>query len=149
MFEKLITSYKEFKIAKEERKRLEVQRKMDLEKQQYTLKMERMKLEARLLKEGKVLPPENLDKLSMEQMEKSWKDEFIMFILFSPLILAFIPGIQSVVSEGFKILKNDLPEWYMYFLAGIMVVTYGLRGLVRLALSKQAKIPLVEKKSIE
>jgi hypothetical protein len=140
MFDKLMDTIAANRVAKEERKKIELERQMKLENQKFQIDLERLKLESKLLSEGK-LPPENLDRMSMEQMEKSWKDEFIMAILFSPVILAFFPTAQTTVEQGFKILSTDMPEWYMYLLSGIVVVTFGLRSLVKLVLTGKSKMP--------
>lgn len=140
MFDNIINSFKEYMIAKEERKKVESQRKQALEKYEYNIKIEKLKIEAKLLSEGKKIP-ENLDKLAMEQMDKSWKDEFILLILFLPIALAFIPDIQNVISAGFTILETHLPDWYMYLVVGIVIVTYGMRGILKILLSNNIKTP--------
>jgi len=80
----------------------------------------------------------NLDEIAMKQMASSWKDEFIMFIFYIPVILAFIPVTQQYALEGFEVMKQ-MPDWYQYSIIGILVVTFGMRGLLKSLLSK--KIP--------
>ena len=41
----------------------------------------------------------------------SWKDEWLTILFSIPLILAFVPGMEEVVSNGF-IQLNRMPEWY-------------------------------------
>ena len=43
----------------------------------------------------------------------SWKDEWLVILFSIPLILAFIPGMEGVVQNGFDQL-NRMPEWYQY-----------------------------------
>jgi len=71
----------------------------------------------------------DLDRLAMEQMEKSWKDEVILLIFISPMVMAFIPGFEQYALAGFNVIEK-MPEWYRYIIIGMVVVIYGLRGLL-------------------
>lgn len=72
-----------------------------------------------------------LDQIAMKNMEKSWKDELILVIWLIPLIMCFIPGYAQYIEAGFNVLKTATPEWYQYILIGMVVVIYGLRGLLK------------------
>lgn len=115
MLDKTLAAYTTYKTKKEERKKLEIERKMIIDEREHTLKIKRIDLEEKCINSGKLLP-DKMEQMSMEQMEKSWKDEFIMLILFLPIIIAFIPGIQDVASSGFQILKDTMPQWYSLLL---------------------------------
>ena len=80
----------------------------------------------------------DLDRLAMEQMTKSWKDEFILIIFLAPMIMAFIPGLKDYSLDGFSVVAL-MPEWYRYIIIGMVVVIYGLRGLLEKALEKKFK----------
>lgn len=41
-----------------------------------------------------------------------WLDEFWTFCLAVPVLLAFLPWTQDVVSRGFWVLQNAVPVWY-------------------------------------
>jgi len=71
----------------------------------------------------------DLDRLAMEQMEKSWKDEVILLIFICPMVMAFIPGFEQYALAGFSVIEK-MPEWYRYIIIGMVVVIYGLRGLL-------------------
>lgn len=71
----------------------------------------------------------DLDRLAMEQMEKSWKDEVILLIFLCPMVMAFIPGFEKYALAGFSVIEK-MPEWYRYIIIGMVVVIYGLRGLL-------------------
>lgn len=71
----------------------------------------------------------DLDRIATEDMKKSLKDEIVMAIFYAPLIMSFIPMLAPYALEGFTILKQ-LPEWYMYLVVGITVVTMGMRGML-------------------
>lgn len=75
----------------------------------------------------------NLDMEAMKDMRNSWKDELILVIFLAPLVLSFIPATQAYVFEGFKALEQT-PDWYRYILIGMIVVIYGMRGLLKYVL---------------
>jgi len=53
-------------------------------------------------------------------------------ILFSiPMILAFIPGMEGVVQQGFGQLEA-MPEWYQYSLGVIIAASFGIRSATKL-----------------
>ena len=80
----------------------------------------------------------DLDRLAMEQMTKSWKDEFILIIFLAPMIMTFIPGMEQYALAGFNVIAQ-MPEWYRYIIIGMVVVIYGLRGLLEKVLEKKFK----------
>jgi len=123
---------------KEKRKMMEIERQVTIDNRAHEITLKRMNLEEKYIESGKIMP-ENLDKAAMEDMKTSWKDEFIMLILFAPIILSFVPVLQDAVSTGFLILKASLPQWYAYLLVGITTVTFGLRSLIKLVLTQKSK----------
>jgi hypothetical protein len=78
----------------------------------------------------------DLDRIAMEQMNKSWKDELILIIFLAPMVLAFIPGMESYALAGFKVI-GEMPEWYQYIIIGMVVVIYGMRGLLEKLLERK------------
>jgi hypothetical protein len=127
MFEK----FNSYLTEKEKRKALEIERSMVIDTREHEIRLKRLDIEEKIIESGKDIgSDESLDRTAMEQMDKSWKDEFILVILFSPLIVSFIPRIQEIAVTGFEIMKG-IPDWYVGLLVGITIVTYGLRGLVR------------------
>ncbi len=136
MFKLILDMIKEMYISRQNRKILEIQRAMDLQNKQHELQMKRAELEAEYASKGKILP-DNLDRISMEQMERSYKDEIIMAILFSPIVLVFWSYTQPVIKAGFEILSTSVPEWYIWLIGGVIIVTYGLRNVLRMVLSRK------------
>ena len=61
----------------------------------------------------------------------SWKDEWLTILFSIPLILAFVPGMEDVVSGGFLQL-NSMPEWYQYSLGVIVAASFGVRSATKL-----------------
>ncbi len=60
----------------------------------------------------------------------SWKDEWLTILFSIPLILAFIPGMEGVVQNGFEQL-NKMPEWYQYSLGVIVAASFGVRSATK------------------
>lgn len=77
----------------------------------------------------------DLDKIAMQNMEKTWKDELILLIWLTPVVMCFIPEYQVYVTNGFASLAL-VPDWYMYILVGMVTVIYGMRGLLRMVIEK-------------
>ena len=80
----------------------------------------------------------DLDRLAMENMSKSWKDEVILTVFLAPMIMAFIPGFESYALAGFGVMAQ-MPQWYQYIIIGMVVVIYGMRGLLEKVLEKKFK----------
>jgi len=69
----------------------------------------------------------NLDKIAMENMEKSYKDEYLLGMFSIPMVIAFVE--PEIVENGFNAIAG-MPEWYQYTFIGMVVVIYGMRGLL-------------------
>ena len=70
---------------------------------------------------------------AMQNMDKTWKDELILLIWLTPVVMSFVPEWQPYVIAGFASLAL-VPDWYMGILVGIIVVIYGMRGLLKMVL---------------
>ena len=57
----------------------------------------------------------------------SWKDEWLVILFSIPLILAFIPGMEDVVRNGFEQL-NQMPQWYQYSFGVIVAASLSVRS---------------------
>ena len=62
--------------------------------------------------------------------QSSWKDEWLVILFSVPLILAFIPGMEGVVANGFKQLEA-MPQWYQYSLGIIVAASFGVRSATK------------------
>ena len=80
----------------------------------------------------------DLDRLAMENMSKSWKDELILIIFLAPMLMAFIPSLKDSALAGFGVIAL-MPDWYRYIIIGMVVVIYGLRGLLEKVLENKFK----------
>ena len=70
------------------------------------------------------------DDEAIRQMKGSYKDEFLLILFSTPLILSFIPDMQPFVLKGWEMLTL-VPDWYMWLYIGMVVSIYGMRGLAR------------------
>ena len=43
----------------------------------------------------------DLDKIAMQNMDKTWKDELILLIWLTPVVMSFVPEWQPYVVAGF------------------------------------------------
>ena len=70
-------------------------------------------------------------------MQSSWKDEYLTVIFTVPMIVVFYAAVWGdprdieQVTAAFEALQK-LPEWYLYSMIGIVIGTFGLRGLAKL-----------------
>lgn len=63
----------------------------------------------------------------LEQIKNSgWKDEFVLLLLSIPLIMSFIPNMQSYVVDGFEALSKT-PDWYQWLILAVFTAVYGIR----------------------
>ena len=60
----------------------------------------------------------------------SWKDEWLVILFSIPLILAFIPGMEGIVANGFQQLEQ-MPQWYQYSLGVIVAASFGGRSATK------------------
>jgi len=60
----------------------------------------------------------------------SWKDEWLTILFSIPLIMAFVPGMEEVVANGFAQLQQ-MPEWYQYSLGVIVAASFGVRSATK------------------
>ena len=70
------------------------------------------------------------DLAAVKGSQNSWKDEWLVILFSVPLILAFIPGMEDVVSHGFQQLEQ-MPEWYQYSLGVIVAASFGVRSATK------------------
>jgi len=57
-----------------------------------------------------------------------WKDEFVLLVVSSPMIMGFIPGLQNHALSGFKVME-EMPIWYQALVVSIFLAIYGIRAV--------------------
>jgi len=92
-----------------------------------------------------------IDLESVKQMKTSWKDEFLMAIVFTPLVIVVVvpfitayntgkwEDLNTYMIQSFKTL-NELPKWYPYIAGVILIATFGFRSLLRKGIEIAMKI---------
>ncbi len=61
-----------------------------------------------------------------DQAASTWKDEYSLIIVSIPAVLAFVPGFDVYVANGFRAL-SDTPAWYQLVLISLFLATVGIR----------------------
>lgn len=116
----------------QDRKTLKLEHKQELDTAVHNLKVAEVNAQQKRVSDGQT-QDYNLDKIAMDNMEKSYKDEFILFVFMVPMILAFIPEMAQYVHAGFGSIAL-MPDWYKWLLIGMIAVIYGMRGMLKQAL---------------
>ena len=75
------------------------------------------------------------DRIALENSSKSWKDEVLMILMYSPVAALFIcamfwPEKVPIIKEAVRSLE-DFPVWYQIILWGILSFVFGLRWLIQ------------------
>ena len=103
--------------------------KVEQTKATATAKVAKAKAEATIM-EKKATGEIDWDIEMARASSSSWKDEWLVVLFSIPLILAFIPGMEEVVSNGFAQLQA-MPEWYQYSLGVIVAASFGVRSATK------------------
>lgn len=114
--------------AWQDRKTLAVQQEFELQKLEHQAKVAIATTQLEMAKAGQQIDFQ-LDQMSMQEMAHSWKDEFVLLVFISPMMMAFVPQLSAYALKGFEVIAS-MPEWYRYIIIGMVIVIYGLRGLV-------------------
>ena len=104
--------------------------KVEKSKAETGAKVARAKAEATIM-EKKATGELDWDLEMAKGSQSSWKDEWLTVLFSIPLVMAFIPGMEDVVANGFEQL-NSMPEWYQYSLGVIVAASFGVRSATRL-----------------
>jgi len=103
--------------------------KVEQTKAKATANVARAKAEATIM-EKKATGEIDWDIEMARSSASSWKDEWLVILFSIPLILAFIPGMEDVVRNGFEQL-NKMPQWYQYSLGVIVAASFGVRSATK------------------
>ena len=103
--------------------------KVEKTKAESATKVAKAKAEATIM-EKKATGEIDWDLAAVKGSQNSWKDEWLVILFSVPLILAFIPGMEDVVSHGFQQLEQ-MPQWYQYSLGVIVAASFGVRSATK------------------
>jgi hypothetical protein len=90
------------------------------------------------LKLSNAVTEAKIDRLKTQQMaDIAWentalvnagiKDEIMMIVILTPMVLCFIPGGAALVKEGFTAMRESLPSYWEYAFLATVGVSYGLK----------------------
>ena len=90
-----------------------------------------------LLKKQEVITAQATADISWDQImakgsAESWKDEMWTVILAIPMVLAFVPGMDAHIQNGFMVL-DQTPEYYKVFLGTAIAAAFGRSELIKIA----------------
>ena len=103
--------------------------KVEKTKAETGAKVAKAKAEATIM-EKKATGEIDWDITMAEASKHSWKDEWLVILFSVPLVLAFIPGMEGVVQNGFEQLEK-MPDWYQYSLGVIVAASFGVRSAAK------------------
>ena len=103
--------------------------KVETKKAETATKVAKAKAEA-VIMEKKATGEIDWDLEMAKGSHTSWKDEWLTILFSIPLILAFIPGMEDLVANGFAQLEA-MPEWYQYSLGIIVAASFGVRSATK------------------
>jgi len=127
----------------QERKTIKTQAKTEVEKLNAEAAIRKAELNIELAKTGQKIE-ENWDITAQKQMHLTWKDEYLVLLLFLPVLLLFLSAFlhdvefQTRVINSVKALE-EFPLWYVMLLCGIVAAVFGLRWMVAPMINRMKK----------
>jgi hypothetical protein len=128
----LFSGVTEYFKGRQELKRVDLESKKKIIEAEANAKLAISEAKIRMAEKGQ-LNDYDLDKLAMQNMEKSWKDDFVLILFSVPMVSAFIPSLADDALKGFEVIAK-MPEWYMWVYIGMIIVIFGMRGMFTKAL---------------
>ena len=103
--------------------------KVETKKAETGAKVAKAKAEA-VIMEKKATGEIDWDLKMADASASSWKDEWLTVLFSIPLVMAFVPGMEEIVANGFQQLEQ-MPEWYQYSLGVIVAASFGVRSATK------------------
>lgn len=69
---------------------------------------------------------------AMDASADSWKDEAWTICFIALIFACFIPSLQPYISDGFRFLREDCPEWLSYGILASIAASFGLKSITKL-----------------
>ena len=66
---------------------------------------------------------------AIDSSANSIKDELWTCAFIVPIGAAMIPDLQPYIKEGFRVLKEDCPEWLSWGILASIAASFGLRSI--------------------
>lgn len=128
IMEPIVGIIKDPLVEWQRRKTLEVEQQDAMLARDHELRLKQLDISQKLAEQG-IQAETNWDLRAQENMQHSWKDEYLLILFSLPLVGAFIPGYQEDVLRGFEVLQQT-PEWYLLSILGMVAGAWGLRWLL-------------------
>ena len=89
-------------------------------------KLEVAKIQAQV---KRVQSDANWEEKAMDASASSWKDELWTLLFCGLIISCFIPAAQPYLSDGFKFLREDCPDWLSWGILASIGASFGLKSI--------------------
>jgi hypothetical protein len=126
----IIDSVVGFFMKRQEHKNKKREHEMKLEEltldSEFKIKQSLMLARIEAAKEGSANLIE-LDRIAVNDMKYTFKDELLLILFSIPFIMAFIPSLRDDVAAGFAVIKT-FPLWYELLYTAMIVTIYGMRS---------------------
>lgn len=111
---------------------LESKQKVSALRIENELALEKAKVEAEIERLRSAQNHEqNWDQIVASQMDNSWKDEWITFLVSVPMIMMFWSDeARERVRQGFEAFQSA-PDWFIYTWLTVVAASFGVRQLLR------------------
>ena len=77
----------------------------------------------------KVQSDANWEEKAMDASATSWKDELWTLLFCGIIIACFVPALQPYISDGFRFLREDCPDWLSYGILASIAASFGLKSI--------------------
>ena len=71
----------------------------------------------------------NWEEKAMDAAANSWKDELWTLTFIAIIVACFIPACQPYLSDGFKFLREDCPDWLSWGILASIGASFGLKSI--------------------
>lgn len=92
-------------------------------------KLEEAKVNAKV---RKIEQDGDWEEKAMSASSDSWKDEAWTLTFIALIFACFVPALQPYISEGFRFLREDCPEWLTYGILASIAASFGLKSITKM-----------------
>jgi hypothetical protein len=110
----VIDYFKQKQQLKQQLTLAKLQGKIDIQKAKDSLAVQQLQSDTQLEHDQLTSPGNSL------------RQDWVLLLLSTPLVMAFIPPLQPYVESGFKALAQ-CPGWYKYTTVTVLLAIYGIR----------------------
>lgn len=69
------------------------------------------------------------EEMAMKASEDSWKDELWTLFFVGLIAACMIPAAQPYIAEGFRVLREDCPEWISWGILASIGASFGIKSI--------------------